>query len=342
MTSFKRNLSAKFIFKIVILFSLLGFFSYYLRASFNDVFQELGEISLWLLLLLTGLGILYQYFEGKMVRGTIKPFSKSFTTFDGAMAAAYSAFYRIITFGAGTIFAEINFYHRKKLTISQSVGAAIFRFILFKVSSLTIATIALIFSFHDLYQLSPTFVWVLLVCMLINFVICALILLAALSIPLQVFLVNRCHRFFKNEKVRQKIDQGNLQINALRRTLHEVMEDISVLIEIYLWSLVKILVWFIIPYICLIQEHPNLNFFLTISLISFVTIISGVIPTPAGIGSFEFVYLIMFRSLVGTIDAASSLLLYRYATLLIPFVTGVIYVATIQIKSRYMNRKSNH
>lgn len=322
----KRKDSIKYLFKLLILITLLAFLGYYLRASFGDIFEELGETSLGLLILVTILGIGYQYLEGKMVKETIAPFSKTFTTINGMMASCYTAFYRVVTFGTGTIFAEINFYHRKKLTISESVGAAILRFILFKVSSLTVALIALIFSFNELYRASPRFVWVLLVCIVINSALSGGLLLAALSIRLQIGLVILCHRLFKNEKARAMVDRGNLQVNALRRTLHEMMENKSVLFEIYFWSLAKVLVWFIIPYVCLVNNHPNLNFFVTIALISFVTVIAGVIPTPAGIGSFEFVYLVVFRELVGTVDAASSLLLYRFSTFLIPFLIGLVYV----------------
>lgn len=330
----------KFIFKLFLLITLLAFLGYYLRASFSDIFKELGETSLWLLMLVTALGIAYQYLEGKMVKETIAPFSKTFTTINGMMASCYAAFYRVITFGTGTIFAEINFYHRKKLTLSQSVGIAILRFILFKVASLTIALIALIVSFKDLYQFSPSFVWVLIIGILINIALSGGLLIAALSIKLQISLVNVCHRFLKNEKAREAVDRGNLQINALRKMLHEMMGNKSVLFKVYFWSLVRILVWFIIPYVCLRDNHPDLNFFLTVSLISFITVIAGVIPTPAGIGSFEFVYLIVFRELVGTVDAASSLLLYRYSTFLIPFLIGLIYVVATNGFVKLKNAKS--
>ncbi len=60
------------------------------------------------------------------------------------------------------------------------------------------------------------------------------------------------------------------------------------------------------PYIFFVENHPNIDFLLTFSFISFAVVLSGVIPTPAGIGSFEFVYLLLFKPLVGTVDAVSS------------------------------------
>ena len=43
------------------------------------------------------------------------------------------------------------------------------------------------------------------------------------------------------------------------------------------------------PLSVLVENHPHLDFLLTFSFISFAVVLSGVLPTPAGIGSFEFV-----------------------------------------------------
>ncbi len=37
-----------------------------------------------------------------------------------------------------------------------------------------------------------------------------------------------------------------------------------------------------IPYVILVVQHPEIDFLLTLSFISFAVVLSGVIPTPAG------------------------------------------------------------
>ena len=96
--------------------------------------------------------------------------------------------------------------------------------------------------------------------------------------------------------------------------------------RIYLWNMLKLVFWYVLPYLILIENHPKIDFLLTISFISFAVVLSGVIPTPAGIGSFEFVYLLLFRPVVGTVDAVSSLLLYRFSSFILPFLYGFVYV----------------
>lgn len=94
----------------------------------------------------------------------------------------------------------------------------------------------------------------------------------------------------------------------------------------------------------LVENHPTIDFLLTFSFISFAVVLSGVIPTPAGIGSFEFVYLLLFRPLVGTVDAFSSLLLYRFSSFILPFIYGLFYVIADRrkvIKQEIQDVKNN-
>lgn len=88
----------------------------------------------------------------------------------------------------------------------------------------------------------------------------------------------------------------------------------------------KLVIWYLLPYFILVQDYPEIDFFLTVALISFTVILGGILPAPGGIGGFEFVYVLLFRNVVGRVDAVSSLLLYRYATYLLPFLIGMIYV----------------
>ena len=68
---------------------------------------------------------------------------------------------------------------------------------------------------------------------LINAALSGGLLLAALSIKLQIGLMSLCNRFLKNEKARAMVDRGNIQINALRRMLHETMQNKTVLYKVY-------------------------------------------------------------------------------------------------------------
>jgi uncharacterized protein (TIRG00374 family) len=59
---------------------------------------------------------------------------------------------------------------------------------------------------------------------------------------------------------------------------------------------------------------------------SLSVLLAAVIPAPAGIGSTEFVFAMLFSVIVGTGAAGSTSLLYRFATFVLPFVIGAFVV----------------
>ena len=70
--------------------------------------------------------------------------------------------------------------------------------------------------------------------------------------------------------------------------------------------------------------------------------LAAVIPSPAGIGSSEFVFTALFTVLVGTGEAGSAALLYRFATFVLPFVIGgVVVLLHKRIDRRIAKRKAD-
>ena len=75
---------------------------------------------------------------------------------------------------------------------------------------------------------------------------------------------------------------------------------------------------------------------------SLAFMLAAVIPSPAGIGSSEFVFTALFTVLVGTGEAGSAALLYRFATFVLPFVIGgVVVLLHKRIDRRIAKRKAD-
>lgn len=331
MSKLKQKLSLKKLIKPIIFFLLIGFFVQYLWDSFDAILIELKETKLWLVITIIAMGIFYQLVEGRMVKSVVKVTKKPFRSIDGLFASCYSAFYRVITFGAGTWVAEINSYHRKGLTISQGVGVTLFRFMLFKIGS---SFVALFFLITGAQYFRPQLIAIVIVCIVINLGINGIILFAAMSMTLQILFVNICNRWVKKEDWRDKVDQLNLQINSLREMTSQLVHEKKLLVEMVLLAIIKIFFWFVIPYLILKPDYSQLTLFMSLALISFVTVISGVIPTPGGVGSFEVSYMLLFQQHVSSVDAASSLLLYRLVTFMLPFLIGGVYAFVSKQKER--------
>ena len=295
---------------------------YFIQNSMREIFAELKETNLIILMSVIFLGLLHQFFEGYGIKETVRGFTTNFSVLDGMMTSFYIAFYRMVTFGVGTLLAEIGFYKKKGIKISQGVGASALHMVSYKTAIVTYAALNLIFYFNAILEQRPQMIALILIGIVLTVLLIVTLVVLSLSLNLQVLVLLFCNRFVRNKKLRSYIDQFNLQINALHQAMQSVLRDRASILKIYLFNLLKVGSWYVIPFVCLQQEFSDIDFFLTFALISFTLVMSGVIPSPAGIGSFDFVYLLMFRPLTGTVDAVSSLLLYRFASYVLPFLLG--------------------
>ncbi|MDN6639250.1 MAG: lysylphosphatidylglycerol synthase domain-containing protein [Tetragenococcus sp.] len=320
----KKNPKWKILLNLVLLLAILGVMFYFIQNSMGAIFVELKETKLIVLIGVLSLGLLHQFFEGCGIKETVRGFSNSFTTFDGMMTSFYTAFYRVITFGAGTILAEIGFYKKKGIKISQGIGASTLHTVIYKLAIVTYAVLNLFFYFTSMLEQRPQMIVLILIGIALTSLLIVTLVVLSLSLQVQVAVLLICNRFVHNKKLRGYVDRMNLQINALHHAMQSVLSDKTSMLKIYLFNLLKVGSWYVIPFVCLQEEAGGFNFFLAFALTSFTLVLSGVIPSPAGIGSFDFVYLFMFQPVTGTVDAVSSLLLYRFASYVLPFLLGFI------------------
>lgn len=318
---------------MLLMIIVLGVIFYVMDNSLSDIFAQLMETSWLVLIAVIFFGVVYQFAEGRSIKEIARYFNKDFTTVDGFFTSCYVAFYRIISFGTGTLLSEIYFYKKKGIPVSKSVGITALHMIMYKAAVIFLAIIGLIIQFSLFYENAPKMIPFILAGVILTLVIIAALLILSSSLKLQVLLVKFANRWFKRPKLRDWVDNCNLQIYSLRAAVQTITQDHSALLRIFSWNVFKLLFWYIIPYIVLVENHPNIDLLLVMSFTSFAVILSGVIPTPAGIDPFEFVYLLLFKPLVGNVDAVASVLLYRFGSFVLPFLIGLVYVAIEKRKS---------
>lgn len=322
----KLSVNRKLIINILLFVVMIGVIIFVIRDSLGEIFAELGRTSLPVLLTVTGLGLLSQLIEGYTIKNIASEFNPAFTIRDGFFASAYSTFYRVITFGTGSIVSEVIYYHKKGLKYSTGMGTSALRMISYKIALMVWAFVFLVLKGDVIQTQIPNGILLVIIGLVVTLVIISSLLALSLSINVQVVFVTICHRLLKSEKLRGMVDRLNDQIYALREAIQTFIHDRPAMIRVFCSNMAKLLVWYVLPFLILVGSYPQLDFLLTVALISFTVILGGVLPAPGGIGGFEFVYVLLFRPVVGKVDAVSSLLLYRYATYLLPFLIGMLYV----------------
>ena len=322
----KLSINRKLILNILLFTVMIGIIIFVIRDSLGDIFTELGRTSLPVLLGVTALGLVSQVIEGYTIKNIAGEFNPQFTVLDGFFASAYATFYRVITFGTGSIVSEVIYYHKKELTYSEATGTSALRMITYKIALMVWALVFLVIKSSAIQAHIANGIFLVLAGVLVTLLIISSLLVLSLNINAQVLFVIICNRLFKRQKLRDIVDQLNNQVYSLRGAIKTFIRDRNAVIRVFCSNMAKLVVWYSLPFFILVKDYPDIDIWLTVALISFTVILGGVLPAPGGIGGFEFVYVLLFRNVVGKVDAVSSLLLYRYATYLLPFLIGMIYV----------------
>lgn len=319
--------SNKKIFINIFLFAVIIFLVIFvIRDSLSEIFVELLATPGPILAGVTLIGVVSLLVEGYTIKNIVCEYNPDFTVMDGFFASAYATFYRVVTFGTGSIVSEVVFYHRKGLKYSQGTGVVALRMVIYKLA-LTAWALFFLFQAKDrLNQMINGGFWLVIAGVAITAVVIVLLLTLSISLNAQVVLIVIANRLFKNQRLRNLVDKLNMQIYSLRDTIASFIANRQVVGKVFCASMVKLACWYSLPYFILSNQKNDLDFLLSVALISFTVILGGVLPAPGGIGGFEFVYVLLFSKVIGRVDAVSSLLLYRYATYLMPFLIGMVYV----------------
>lgn len=322
----KKNSKLKLIYNFLFLLLLLALMIYIFDHSMHEILMQLSQTSGSIIVLVIVLGSSYQLLEGYSIQAIVAPFQSQFTWKDGFWTSCYIAFYRVISFGTGTLLSEVYFYKKKGLMYSQGVGVTALHMIMYKATLIFMALLGMLVEFPQLLAHNKKIIPLLVIGILLTFVLIFILLLLSSSLNFQVLFIKIVNRWFKKASLRHWVDEINLRIYSLRDTVKLITQDRSALTRIFGWNVCKLSTWFLIPCVVLYGQYSTLSIGTVFFYTSFAVIVSGVLPTPAGLGSFEFVYLLLFSPMVGTVDAVSSLLLYRFASFVLPFFLGFFYV----------------
>ena len=118
--------------------------------------------------------------------------------------------------------------------------------IMYKAAVIFLAIIGLIIQFSLFYENAPKMIPFILAGVILTLVIIAALLILSSSLKLQVLLVKFANRWFKRPKLRDWVDNCNLQIYSLRAAVQTITQDRSALLRIFSWNVFKLLFWYII------------------------------------------------------------------------------------------------
>ncbi len=320
----KKNKKQTIGLNLILLLGVFALVFYLLRASMGEIVQELKQTPLIVILSVTLLGIFYQLVEGYNIKKIGEGENLSLTILEGTVASCYAAFIRVITFGAGTVLAEIWYYHKKNLATPFGIGLTLLRMIFYKIALLIWGVVGLLTIGPLLFQKQNHLFLLAILGMVGTFLVIAFLLALACSLFLQTLLVKLAFRFLKSKKWQDKFDHFNLQIYALREFFNSLLKNKPLFMKVILINLFKVSLWLIVPSLVL-KGGDFQSFILYFFLTDFAVLTAGILPAPAGMGSLEFIFLLLFPVFITKGQSVSALLLFRFASYLLPFLMGFIF-----------------
>ena len=313
---------------------------YTFRDSAGPIMNQLAQTSWQVVLAICAASVLYELVEGWITCAFARHYNPSFRYLDGVESAFYCSFYRVATLGSGAGIAAIYYFHEKEIDYSKSTGMYMIEYVVHKVSIAILSVLLLVFNFGFLEQNFRSYMWMLVLGYGITIVVACFLLLFCCSARFHWLLLWLVRKL--NEKRKGKLDGPRPQLEEycgiLEEASRDLLKDRRLILTAILKNLLKFACWYSIPYLVL-RMGCDITLSQSMAVMSLTAMLAAVIPAPAGIGSTEFVFTLLFAVLIGTGLAGSTSLLYRFATFVFPFLIGAVVALNHQRKKRRQERQ---
>lgn len=319
--------------------AILGAIVYTFRDSAVPIWEQLKQTSFRVLLAICALSVLYELVEGWITYSFARYYNPDFSYRNGVTCAFYCCFYRVATLGSGAGIAAIYFFHEKGIDYSKSTGMYMIQYVLHKVSIALFSLILLAFNFGFFKENYSSYLWMLAIGYGITVLVAAFLLLFCCSTHFHHAIQKVIHKI--NELSRGKLERQEIQLreycSILTSASKDMLKNKKMIATAICKNILKLAFWYSIPFV-VFHETSALSVFQTMAVMSLTVMLAAVIPAPAGIGSTEFVFTLLFEGFIGTGMAGSTALLYRFAIFVFPFVVG----AFVAIDHRRRKRRGEY
>lgn len=328
----------KFLGKLLFVCLLLGILYYSFRGSIGDMLTELSHVSSRVILLLFLTVILYHVCEGCITWMIVRKTHPEYTYWNGFCNAFYTSFYKTATLGSGSGIAAIYYLNKAGIPVPNATGMYFFQYIVHKVS-MAVYSLLLFLLTYDFIHASFADYQAYILLGFLGVCVIASALLAVATIPWMQTVCNLLAKRLeqKHPVWGEKLTGAGHKLALLQAESLSLLKDPLLLLRLFLCNLLKFTSWYILPWFVFSGSSATGDLPFTalqcFSMTALSQSLAGVIPTPAGIGSVEAVYVLLFRRLLPEAKALSAVVLYRFDTMLLPCAIGALFVLGEKISS---------
>lgn len=323
-------------------------------AFYQDSLREIGRGVLQITrreLFTSVLFSLAAYFlEGMTIACMMSAVMPSLPVKEGTAIAYLCEFYRLITLGSGSGFAEIYYLHRNGIETGTATVLTMIQYVGKRIAILLLGGFGFCLLLWDggLPVDGRGICREYLFFMVAGFVIGGGVIVAFLCVALsdKISFVISCLLNWigvKFPSLKKKADMWKEQVVLLNHSGREILAQKRKIAYVILLQCGKLLLFYLIPAYLLhgkavtgagqnavgSQDIPanEMGWMVCLLLMAVVYLLAGIIPTPSGAGSLEFVFLLFFSRFIEAQTALPAVLVFRFATWIVPFLIGGIVKA---------------
>ncbi|SDB01694.1 lysylphosphatidylglycerol synthase transmembrane domain-containing protein [Eubacterium oxidoreducens] len=312
---------AKVIFVIILILIVI----YTFHDSAGTIMQQIAQTSLWLIIAVCLVSVIYHLFEGGILFLLSRVHSKDIHYGHCVACAFYAAFYRVATLGGGAGVAAVYYLDKKGLEYSKGTGVYTMMYVFHRISIMLFTTVFFLISWKFMAEHYSTYKGYLIVGYVLTFGICLGITLLGCWPKAHSIVVGLAKKINKSGKFDAQIALLEENVVVLEESFMDMIKRKSLILKMIVLNFLKLACWYSIPYI-LMYQFTDLTIVQSWAITALSVMIAAVIPAPAGVASTEFVYTMLYGVVVGVSYAGSSVLLYRFATFIVPFLIGIVFV----------------
>ncbi len=332
------NKKTKTILKFAFVIVIVAIIVYTFRDSAGPIVEQLRKTSFQVIAVISVLAILYELVEGWITYSFARKYNPAFTYRMGVESAFYCCFYRVATLGSGAGVAAIFYFNEKGIEISKGTGMYMLEYVLHKVTIAIFSLLFFLLSWGFMRENYSEYTWMLLGGYGITILVAIALLLFCCSKRFHGLILWLLDRINSKGRFDAQVAELQNQCKVMEEATGELLGSVSFVLSIILKNLLKFSFWYSIPYFVL-RGMGQMTLPEAMAITSLSVLLAAVLPAPAGIGSTEFVFAMLFSVIVGTGTAGSASLLYRFATFVLPFLIGAFVVLS---RRRIENRIKKH
>ena len=312
--------------KLLFIGALIAMVVYTFKDSAGDIVDEISRTSMSVIIAICAMSVLYELIEGWVTYSLAKEYNPCFRYYQGVESAFYISFYRTATLGSGAAVAAIHYFNEHDIPYSKGLGFYVMEYMIHKVSIAIFTGIFFVLNWDYMMLHFSSYKITLIIGFVVTFLIAVGLILFVCSAKFHNLLIRLLGLVNRNGKLTDKIAWIEHQCRMMEDAASTVLAKKKVMVTCVCKNLVKLAFWYAIPY--LILEHSyDITLMQSLAITSLAMMLAAVIPAPAGIGSSEFVFIMLLTGIIGTGAAGSVTLLYRFATFVVPFLIGGVIAA---------------